>query len=93
METGTRGGPPTAPPILQQSLLILGDCAWIDRHWQEGLPKGRLVRGLLEADWSRNMKTLWRIRHWARKHPELLVISGYEAAKLERLKVWPEAYE
>lgn len=75
------------------SFLFTGDSAWIDRHWQEVAPKGRLVRGLLEYDWELNQEALLRIRTWAEAFPDLTVISGHEAANLERLKAWPEAYE
>lgn len=76
----------------EQSLLIVGDAAWIDRHWKEGLPKGQLVRSLLEEDWKKNMGNLWRIRQWAEQHPDLLILAGHEASALEWLKPWPEAY-
>jgi len=75
------------------SFLFTGDSAWIDRHWQEVAPKGRLVRGLLEYDWELNQQALLRIRTWAEAIEDLVVISGHEADNLERLKPWPEAYE
>jgi glyoxylase-like metal-dependent hydrolase (beta-lactamase superfamily II) len=76
-----------------RSFLFVGDSAWIDRHWQEVAPKGRLVRGLLEVDWQANQGALLRIRAWAQAFPDLTIVSGHEAGNLQRLKTWPEAYE
>ena len=75
------------------SFLFVGDSAWIDRHWQEVRPKGRLVRALLEVDWKANQEALLRIQTWAEAFPELTIVSGHEVGNLERLKPWPEAYE
>jgi glyoxylase-like metal-dependent hydrolase (beta-lactamase superfamily II) len=76
------------------SILFTGDCAWIDRHWQEELPKGALVRSLLEPDPQLNQEALGRVRRWAAAFPdEILVVAGHEPANVERLKPWPLAYE
>ena len=78
--------------LKEQSLLLIGDAAWVDLHWQEGRPKGRAVREILEDDWRENMESLWRIKRWVDQYPELLVLSGHEVGALKWLKAWPEPY-
>ena len=76
------------------SFLFTGDAAWTDAHWTpEPRMKSALVRGLLEHDWRANWDTQWRIRAFADANPDVTIVAGHEAANLERLKAWPEAYE
>lgn len=70
------------------SVLYTGDVAWVDRNWQEPVPKGWLARALIEDDWRAGMDALWRVRAWSERHPELIVIAGHEPANL-RLPKWP----
>jgi glyoxylase-like metal-dependent hydrolase (beta-lactamase superfamily II) len=75
------------------SYLFTGDCAWIDRHWQEPVPKSALVRGLLEQDWGLNWANQQRVHVFAAAHPDVVVIGGHEVATREKLPAWPAAVE
>ncbi len=75
------------------SWLFTGDCAWVDRHWQEPAPKSALVRGLLEDDWRLNWANQWRLHVFGQAHPELVIVGGHEAATATKLKPWPQTME
>lgn len=72
------------------SFLLIGDAAWVDGGWVDGpRPKGWLPRKLLEDDWKQGLDVLWRV-HWMSEQEGVTVISGHEAANLQRLAGWPE---
>lgn len=72
------------------SALYLGDAAWVDENWREPVPKGFLARKVVERDWKGGMDALWRVRAWADRNPDLLVIAGHEPDNLF-LPRWPNA--
>lgn len=75
------------------SFLYTGDAAWVDRNWQEPVPKGKLARDLVETDWMQGMDALWRYKWWDARYPDqITIIAGHEPENVQRLKAWPDAY-
>lgn len=62
----------------ESSWLLVGDAAWLERHWAEPTPKGRMTQALLEDDPGAAWLALARIHAWAEANPELRVMAGHE---------------
>jgi glyoxylase-like metal-dependent hydrolase (beta-lactamase superfamily II) len=75
------------------STLFTGDCAWINKHYEDPVAKSGLVRGLLEDDWKLNWANQWRIHVFAKANPDVVVIGGHEPRTMELLAPWPTALE
>lgn len=71
------------------SWLFLGDAAWTDDGWKDGVhPKGYLPRNLIETDWREGTDVLYRVRTLIGRD-DLTIVSGHEPANAERLPEWP----
>lgn len=72
----------------ERSLLYVGDAAWADVNWIAPVPKGFLVRTLVEDNWREAMDTLWRVRAWHARHPDLHVVCGHDPSDLDATPAW-----
>ncbi len=63
-----------------RSVLIVGDVAWYNRHWEGPELKGGFSRRREEVDWRANVDALWRVHELQARYPELIVLSGHDPA-------------
>jgi N-acyl homoserine lactone hydrolase len=68
-----------------QRVLLTGDIAWFDEHWQEPALKGRLARWLVEDDWRMATAAAWQVRAMKELYPDIVVLSGHDPQNLQRL--------
>ncbi len=71
--------------LSDRRVLITGDVAWFDEHWEGPALKGRFTRKVVEVDWRRSAQAQWWIHQLQQDDPELVVLSGHDPANLERL--------
>ena len=71
------------------SVLLTGDAAWFDEHWEQPALKGGFPRRRVEVDWRGAADATWRIRDFQQRHPEVIVLSGHDPANIQRIEQAP----
>lgn len=72
--------------LAETQVLLTGDAAWFDAHWQQPAMKGAFARRFVEVDWEDGVDALWRLRALSEQLPGLIVLSGHDPANVERLE-------